>query len=95
MFSIYRSQSALIPLNETWEHADASLREAIVQASRRVDQQLQSDPHEQGESRVDGTRILFQAPLAVTFEVDEPKKLVRILRAWTFSRTADRQDRYD
>jgi hypothetical protein len=92
MFSIYRSQTALIPLNETWERADDVLREAIVQASRRVDQQLQSDPHEQGESREEGTRILFQAPLAVTFEVDEPKKLVRILRAWTFGRSGGRAD---
>lgn len=92
MFSIYRSQSALIPLNQTWENADAVLREQIVQASRRVDQQLQSDPHEQGESREEGTRILFQAPLAVTFEVDEPKKLVRILRAWAYSRAGHRPD---
>ena len=95
MFSIYRSQSALIPLNQTWESAYASLREEIVQASRRVDQQLQSDPHEQGESREEGTRILFQAPLAVTFEVDEPKRLVRILRAWTFGRSVDRHDQWD
>jgi hypothetical protein len=95
MFSIYRSQTALIPLNETWEHADATLREAIVQASRQVDQQLQSDPYEQGESREEGTRILFQAPLAVTFEVDEPKKLVRILRAWTFTRATQRQGDQD
>jgi hypothetical protein len=93
MFSIYRSQSALIPLKETWEHADATLREAIVQASRRVDQQLQSDPHDQGESREEGTRILFESPLGVTFEIDEPKKLVRILRAWAYSRAGDRQDR--
>ncbi len=95
MFSIYRSQTALVPLRETWEQADAVLRDAIVQASRQVDQQLQTAPNEQGESREEGTRILFQAPLAVTFEVDEPKKLVRILRAWTFCRAADRQDRGD
>ena len=95
MFSIYRSQTALIPLNETWEHADASLREAIVQASRSLDQQLQAAPHEQGESREEGTRILFHAPLAVTYEIDEAKRLVRILRAWTFCRTGNRQDWFE
>ena len=84
MFSIYRNQSALVPLNEVWEQADAPLREAILQASHRIDQHLQTDPQEQGESRDGTTRILFDAPLAVTFEVDEPKRLVRILRAWTF-----------
>jgi hypothetical protein len=31
----------------------------------------------------------------VTFEVDEPKKLVRILRAWAYCRANDRQDRHD
>jgi hypothetical protein len=84
MFSIYRKQSALVPLNEAWAQADANLRDAILQASHSVDQQLQSDPLEQGESRDGRTRILFQAPLAVTFEVDEAKKLVHILRAWTY-----------
>jgi hypothetical protein len=92
MFSIYRSQSALVPLRQTWEQADAVMRDAIVQASRQVDQQLQSAPNDQGESREEGTRILFQAPLAVTYEVDEPKKLVRILRAWAYCRVTDRQD---
>jgi hypothetical protein len=84
MFSIYRNQSALVPLNEAWAQADAGLREEILQASHRVDQQLQNDPLEQGESRDGQTRILFEAPVAVTFAVDEAKKLVRILRAWTY-----------
>jgi hypothetical protein len=66
---------------------------AVLQASRQIDQQLQAAPSEQGESREEGTRILFHAPLAVTFEVDEPKKLVRILRAWAYCRANDRQDR--
>jgi hypothetical protein len=95
MFSIYRSQTAVIPLRATWDHADEALRASILQASRQVDQQLQNDPLEQGESREEGSRILFQAPVAVIYEVDEPKKLVRILRAWTFCRASDRQDRRD
>ena len=89
MFSIYRNRTALVPLTTTWESADATLREAILQASRRVDEQLQSAPQEQGESREEGTRILFQAPLAVTYEIDEAKKLVRILRAWAYRRATD------
>jgi len=89
MFSIYRNRTALVPLTATWEGANATLREAILQASRRVDEQLQSAPQEQGESRDEGTRILFQAPLAVTYEIDVPKKLVRILRAWAYRCAAD------
>jgi hypothetical protein len=93
MFSIYRDQSAMVPLKETWEQADAPLREAILEASRRLDQSLHTAPHEQGESRDNNTRILFEAPLAVLFDVDEPNKVVRILRAWAYRCAADRTDR--
>src|SRR4051794_5736384 len=62
MFSIYRNRTALVPLTATWESADATLREAILQASRRVDEQLQNSPQEQGESREEGTRPLPGPP---------------------------------
>jgi hypothetical protein len=84
MFNIYRSEAALAPLSGVWERADATLREAIMAASRRVDQQLHVAPNEQGESRDDESRILFEAPLGIIYEVDEEKKLVRILRAWLY-----------
>ncbi len=84
MFSIYRDHSAMVSLKQTWEQAAAPLREAILEASRRLDQGLHANPQEQGESRDDNTRILFEAPLAVLFEVDEANKLVRILRAWAY-----------
>jgi hypothetical protein len=84
MFSIYRDHTAMVSLKQTWEQAAGPLREAILDASRRLDQWLHANPHEQGESRDDKTRILFEPPLAVLFEVDEPNKLVRILRAWAY-----------
>src|SRR5262249_38596563 len=78
MFSIFRSKKALTHLKRAWEQADDRLRQAILDASRRVDDQLHTDPHEQGESRDGATRILFEAPVGVIFEVDEDKKLVRV-----------------
>ncbi len=84
MFSIFRSQSAMLPLKQVWELADDDLREAILRASRKLDQQLHTEPQEKGEAREGNVRIAFQEPLAVLFEVDEAKKLVRILRAWTY-----------
>ncbi len=89
MFSIYRDHSAMVSLKQTWEQAAAPLREAILEASRQLDQWLHTNPHEQGESRDDNSRILFAAPLAVLFEVDEANKLVRILRAWAYRRTME------
>lgn len=84
MFSIYRTEDAMSPVKETWENADLSLRRAILQASRLLDRQLQDAPAEQGESREGGQRILFQAPLAVLFEVDQQRQEVHILRGWTY-----------
>ena len=89
MFSIYRDHTAMVSLKQTWESAAAPLREAILEASRLLDQWLHTNPQEQGESRDDNTRILFAAPLAVLFEVDEPKKLVRIVRAWAYRCTME------
>ena len=84
MFNIYRSQSAVSPLHTAWENADSDLRNAILRATRQLDQQLQQNPLDVGESREPHTRVLFCAPLAIQYEVDEDHKLVRILRAWTY-----------
>jgi hypothetical protein len=91
MFNIYRSQEAVTPLREAYEQADEELREAILQASRLVNLRLHEDPHSEGESRDTQTRILFQAPVGVLYEVDEDKKLVNILRSWAFRRATASQ----
>jgi hypothetical protein len=84
MFSIYRSHTAQTPLREAWEQGDDALREAICQASHFVDLQLRQTPEDQGESRADEARILFQAPVGVLFQVDKENMMVRILRSWAF-----------
>ncbi len=88
MFNIYRSQEAVTPLREVWEQADDDLREAILNASRLVNLRLHDNPHGEGESRDGRTRILFQAPIGVLYEVDDDKKLVSIVRSWAFRTTA-------
>jgi len=81
---IYRSLTAVAPLSQTWDNADDAFREAIWQASRDVDRDLQDNPQERGESREDQTRILFHGPLGVIYEVDESRHLVNVLRTWAF-----------
>jgi hypothetical protein len=90
MFSIYRSEESLSPLRMAWEMGDAALREAIMRATLHVDEQLGQDPQEQGESREGGARIVFQAPVAVLFEVDADKKLVTVLRSWAYCPVRDK-----
>jgi hypothetical protein len=82
MFVIYRTEEALKPLRETWEQASTTLREQLIEASRRIDQRLQEDPDKQGESREGQMRVLLEPPLGVLFEVDAAQQLVRIVRAW-------------
>jgi hypothetical protein len=84
MFCVYRNETATALLRRTWEGAGDALRTTILQAMQQIEQELQDDPHRKGESRPGGARILFQSPLAVLFEVDDEKRLVRIVRAWAY-----------
>ena len=84
MFSIYRSEEAVVPLAEAWECADEPLRAAILRATYDIDRRLAEAPRRQGESRGGDVRILFRPPVAVFFEIDEDRNLVRILRTWLY-----------
>jgi hypothetical protein len=44
--------------------------DVVDAASLRIDQTLSTDAHQQGESRTDPIRILFDPPLAVLFVAD-------------------------
>jgi hypothetical protein len=92
VFSIYRSQAAVTPLRQTWESADDAFREAIVQATFVVNRRLHLDPQEEGESRGEGTRILFEGPLGVIFEVDVERQMVHVLRTWAYRPVKSRLD---
>jgi len=41
---------------------------------------LSHDPHHQGESRHANKRLWFHRPFSVYFEIDEPLKIVHIVR---------------
>src|SRR5262249_51679304 len=84
MFSIFRSESATSLLKQTWEQADEALQRAILRATELLNRALAQCPHEQGESRGDGRRILFEAPLGIEFEIDEARRMVHIQRTWAY-----------
>jgi hypothetical protein len=82
MFQVRWKRAALDFVTELG--LDSADRSGITAAVDEVDRLLTSDPENAGESRSETVRILFVAPLGVFFEVDEPKKTVHVLRAWTF-----------
>ena len=79
MFQVVWLQTALDELAATWLRADSTLRQAITSATHAVDHLLQLEPHDQGESRANDQRILFQPPLGVTFEVHQEAGVVLVL----------------
>lgn len=88
MYCVFKHQDAMVEVLAAWEHGDAELRVRIPAAMLDLEKQLQVNPLGIGESRGEGLRILFQYPLAVTFQVEEENRMVRILRAWTYRRLA-------
>jgi hypothetical protein len=82
MYRVVWLRTALDELGAAWIQADAELRASITAGTYRIDQLLQSNPQQQGESRSHGQRILFQLPLGLTFEVHEQDGIVRVLHVW-------------
>ena len=77
-------------LTNIWVPADSDLRLAVTQAAHVIDRLLTKDPLSQSESRPDGRRILFERPLAVTYEVIEESRLVRVLHVWRIKRKSEK-----
>jgi hypothetical protein len=63
---------------------DASNRDAITTAAARIDQLLEREPETEGESRPDGRRILFAAPLGVIYRVYPDQRRVTVQHVWQF-----------
>jgi hypothetical protein len=58
-------------------------RNAVTRAAHLLEQQLQTDPLHAGESRQSSvSRVAFESPLAIEFEVIEDDKKVRVLGVW-------------
>jgi plasmid stabilization system protein ParE len=72
---IYRPDAA-DDLTTIW--LDATDRQAIAAAANSIDRQLGIAPFAAGESREGNSRILFEGPLTVFFDVDEQSRIVTV-----------------
>jgi hypothetical protein len=59
-------------------------RNAVTRAADNIDQMLQANPQEVGESRAEERRILLEPPLGVTFTVSPLDRTVLVLAVWRF-----------
>lgn len=62
----------------------ATDRNAVSQAAHAIDQALQTDPGQAGESRIDDVRIIFERPLGAFFTVSSLDRTVSVLEVWRF-----------
>ena len=89
MFRVKWLQEALDELTILWTQADSALRAAITAATHALDQELQTDPYRNSESRNEEDRVLFAYPLAIQIEVDLPQRIVWVLHVWRFRRRGE------
>jgi plasmid stabilization system protein ParE len=85
-FDVEWDPAAENELTEIWLNASAELRATITQAARAMDRLLEKDPAEQGESRPNNQRMMFELRLGIIFEVDSTRRMVRVLHVWKVAR---------
>lgn len=83
-FKIKWQPAARDELTDLWLEATSDIRRKVTASARDIDRALKHNPQNAGESRPNDRRVLFAAPLAVLFEVDEDAEIVRILKTWRF-----------
>jgi plasmid stabilization system protein ParE len=71
-------------LAEIWMRADD--RDAVARAADELDAALARNADQQGESREDGVRVTFAAPLGINFEVNVADRQARVLAVWRTDR---------
>lgn len=81
-FRVEWIDTALKELASMWLAANSRTRKRITKAAHEIDLQLAQDPLQVGESRPRGRRVLFEAPLGVTYRVDNG--VVTVLHVWRF-----------
>lgn len=78
------SPTAQRRLASIWMDATSAERREITTAAHEIDRVLRSTPEQAGESRPNGRRILFVAPLGVLFRFLPQRSLARVLLVWRY-----------
>ena len=76
-YTVIWTSLALNELAEVW--TESTHRDAVTLASRVLDERLERDPLNEGESRNGPNRISFEHPLRVEFRVFPDRLLVEVL----------------
>ena len=86
MFRVEWLESALDELTALWTTADTKTRAAVTAAAHAIEERLLADAPNEGESRPEGTRLAFAAPLAITFRMESDGVTATIVHVRLFRR---------
>ncbi|HVL15943.1 MAG TPA: hypothetical protein VM529_25445 [Gemmata sp.] len=81
-FDVAWSTAAENELTALWN--DPTLRPLVAAASQALDERLEQNAADEGESRTQGARITFEPPLGMLFWVNEQAQRVLVLHVWAF-----------
>jgi hypothetical protein len=79
MFTVRWIQTALDELTTIWMKADSASRRDITAAAHTIDEELQNDPEQKGESREENEHVFCAQPLGALYEVDTAASTVWVL----------------
>jgi len=82
MFRVEYLQTVLSSMAAIWVLADPHTRRAIAAAADQIDRILERDPHNAGESRPGGRRILIVLPVGVIFWFGPDGQTVTVIDFW-------------
>ncbi len=60
------------------------MHHAITSAADKIDEGLRRDPHNCGESRDAGRRVMHEAPLGVILTINVSQRRVRVETVWQY-----------
>jgi hypothetical protein len=82
MIHVRWEDTALNQAAALWMAADSTVRQTITSAMNRIDERLRRNPSEEGESRPEDRRILFDFPLGILYRIEPTGEVVSVLRVW-------------
>jgi hypothetical protein len=86
MFAVLWSRSTLDDLARIRTETGALQWDLVGAAMREIERRLRDNPEEEGESRPNGQRISFVAPLGFTFQAVPDEQAVVVSNIWWFGK---------
>jgi hypothetical protein len=86
MFAVLWVHSTLDDLARIRAGIDATQWQVVGSAIHEIERRLRDNPEEEGESRPNGQRISFVAPLGFTFQPVPDEQVVVVSNVWWFGK---------